>query len=275
MSIIIQTVPNVVTYAHEEIHGFRRAESTLDHFTGQRMLQCAWDDRWYLYKQLLGTIIASGTTLIHRLPQRFPGVAYAYAHRINVTPAGAPIAGGSSEVLTYEKARLLVEYETARYSEVQHEVLVEEHLEPSVEFLTLPNAKLYWDDAQTDPLRTDEAPGVPLKMIDWVYTLHFMPIIQDEVLTLVGCCNNADVYSHALDMWFYEGTLLYSYPSLDRQTTTEGVKAWDITMRFTWRPEGWNNFPKRGEGISFKPIYDGNGDLLEPFPPVDLSVLLL
>jgi len=275
MSINLATIPNIITYDYEEIHGFRQGGGTPDHWSGRRMLQCAWEDRWYLYKQLLGTTIASGTTLVYRLPQQFPGVAHAYVNYIEVTPFGAPISSSNNTVLQYEKARLLVHYETAVYEAQPHEVLIEEHLEPSVEFLTLPNTELYWDSGQAEQLHASEAPGIPIKMIDWVYTLHFIPLLQAEILSLTGHCNSVAIYSHTLDLWFEIGTLLYSYPTLSRQTTTGGTKSWDITLRFTWREKGWNKFPKRGEGITFQTVYDKYGDVLEPFPLADLGVLLL
>ena len=89
-----------------------------------------------------------------------------------------------------------------------------------------------------------EAPAKIMRMVDWVYTIHWLPFLPAAVWTHIGTVNNAAIWSLTLGKLFEQETLLCGNPSLTRQFTSEGIGAWEITWRFTYRKEGWNKFPR-------------------------------
>ena len=68
-------------------------------------------------------------------------------------------------------------------------------------------------------------------------------------------------------------TLLYNPPRLERDITTEGARAWRVTYRFTYRPEGWNKFPRRGYD-TMETVYKAGGAALEVYDTGDFTELI-
>lgn len=243
-----------------------------------RKLKCAWSDRWLFAKQLLGYNWAAGLNIIYNLPHAYPGVSNVFAVAVtSIVPFGAIKDGFSSKIAEYTEAVLTVQYEPFPIGNVLGvQTLVSESLEPIVEFLTMPNRKLFWDAGKTQKLETDEAPGVMIRMLNWNYTIHHMPYIPDEVLTLPGYVNDSAITSPTLGKTFAAETLLFNPPFTTRQITTEGAQDWEVTYSFSYRQQGWNKLPKAGESVTeFKIIFDNSGSEFKIYPTADLSAVLL
>ncbi len=277
----IQVRPNVTSYDYIEVGPSPEVDWDPQNIRAQRNLQCNWADRYYLAQQLLGhSTWAGGSTIHYMLPQAFPDSYGLYCNKVRIQPFGAPIDSGDTKIMAYTKSRLVVSYKPVPLPESggapQAQILVSESIDPVAEFLTMPNRKLYWDNAQAVELSADEAPGIIIHMVDWVYTIHQLPYIPSEVFTKIGYCNSASVVSKGLGKTFEAETLLYNPPSASREIDSFGFYAWSLTMRFTYRPQGWNKFPKAGEhSLDFRVIYNSGGDPLKIYPTTNLGDLIV
>ncbi len=157
---------------------------------------------------------------------------------------------------------------------------VSEELQPASEFLTLSEEKLFWTSGTppTNPVTSTEVPTYLLRMFDWVYTLHNVISLPAAVFTLPGYINDASVTSRDLGRVFAAGTLLCGNPSLNRQITSEGITAWTVTFRFTYKAEGWNNFPRlstNGTGITWGPVYASDGTRKYPYTSANFGAIVI
>lgn len=265
--------------------------------TTTRILKCAANDAINLSRQLLGWNEVSGKNIRIYQPHHYEGPGTStlkllnlYAVEVSIAPFGAQKASPSDTTIAeYTHAILTVSYETPEYDQPEGGEItyISESLEPSAEFMTLPTKGLYWGAGGTQPLDDTEAPGKIVRLIDWVYTLHFVPYLPPAVMLLPGTVNMYDVYSRRLNWWFAWGTLLCGNPSLRRETTNLGTTAWTITMRFTYRnagtfaaPLGWNVFPRPSiidalGNIYYDTIKNVNGNTVLIYPPADVSSLIL
>lgn len=277
MSFNVIAFPFSTTISYEEID--RTEEYQSNGFSAVRKYKCAWGDRLILSKDLLGRVVNSGTTFNYFLPQQHPDYPSCVALRVTIAPFSRKTTdSGTTTNIAYEEAELTVNFgiPTMDIREDEPErVLVTEELQPSSEFITAPNRKLYWDTEQEEELETDEAPGLLVRMVEWIYTIHFLADLPTNLLDYIGCVNSVDVYSPTLGLTFDAGTLLVNEPSLRRQITTDEVKSWEVTYRFSHRPQGWNNLPKAGQGLNFQPVYDETGARVYFYDEADIRDLLI
>lgn len=274
----IHLVLNSITVPYEEINGGRRERWDDDGFYCTRQLKCAWDDRWMLTHQLRGYTRRSSNSIVYFVPATYPGSTNIFVDAVEIEPFAGPVEGVNNKILDYDFAILTVCYKTITYNastnDALRETLVTESLQASAEFLTLPNRKLYWDTEQENQLETDEAPGLLVKMFDWVYTLHQMPLISYDYLNAVGYINNAALTSPTLGLTFPAGTLLYNAPEMNREIADHETGAWELTCRFSYRREGWNYLPRAGYS-TFQPVYDEVGAQAFFYPEGNLNLLML
>lgn len=218
-----------------------------------RILRCAWADRILLSKQLLGFTIEGVVNVPDKYDTGTDPLTNVYCTDVQINP----ILGLKSDTGSYQFAELHCTYTSVSYDV---ETLVTESLEPSVQYLTLGETDLWWDNSQTTRVLSDETPARLLFNLDWVYTKHNWSYeIPATIFDMAGTVNSASCYSRALDWTFDVGTLLAGSPSLTREVTSEGTTAWTITFRFTWQPETWHKFPRVGSNgdLTFVNIYDG------------------
>ena len=275
---MIEELQGQITVAYEEVSGSPVETFTDRGFEAARILECAFADRMTLAGQLRGGNRLMGGVSVYTRPQRYPHYQAAVVDEVRVEPFGATVAGDSALATAYELARLSVTYRVPEYgwAGLAEQTLVSESLEPVVEFLTLPHEQFYWDEQASEPLSESEAPGKLVRMLDWVYTCHQALAVPAATLSLVGKVNDVEITSVTLGVSFPAQTLLYNPPHLEREITTEGAKAWRLTYRFTYRPETWNKFPRRGRG-SMQTIYvkDGGGSAaFLPYEPADFSAIM-
>lgn len=245
-----------ITISHEELSGSPIEDHDEEGFTAVRRLKCAWSDRFSLAKQLQGGTDSTGQYFV---PARYPDRADARVVTVKVEPFHnkSEAADGDSRIASYDDARLTVQYETPRGGSTadDEETLVSESLAPIAEFLTLPG-EYYWDSgaAQVLPLGESGTPGKLIRSIDWIYTRHKIVNPPAALLTQMGSVNSAVITSASLGWTFDPETLLFNPPSLRRVITTEGVRAWEAELTFSYRRSGWNKYwnPDTGQ---FDPVY--------------------
>ena len=267
-----EELQGLITVDYEEVAG-SPVEVYRDHgFEAKRIVECVWSDRLTLAQELRGGRRQMGEAYTYVPPQQYPHYPAAVVSDVRIEPFGAAQSSGDPNTIAYQLARLTVEYRVAEFgtNPAEEETLITESLEPAAEFMTMPAEKLYWDALAANPLVESEAPQRLVRMLEWVYTKHMMASLPNDVISLTGTVNDAAITSSRLGLTFPVETLLYNPPRLERQITTEGVKAWKVTFRFTYRPGGWNAFARRGHE-DFQPIYKQNGTAFKPYTPASFS----
>jgi len=226
------------------------------------VLRCTWDNRHLLVADLIGNA------------KEWPYGSFSYPPRCK-TAAIRPAA------TTYEEDGQGIDYQdalvTANYStnvdENEEEDLMSESLEPTTEFLTLDHKRFRWGSETGDPVQEGEAPGKLVKGLNLVRKLFKVTAIPASVLTLPGSVNNAPYTSSILGLTFPAETLLFSPPTLERTITTGGVRAWNVTLKFSYKVGGWNQFWRAATGSVDRMYLVGIGQY-NSYPLADFSTFL-
>jgi len=253
-----------LTIEHTEIGRSPISEFSLAGYGEHRVLLCDWDDRYTLAQQLMGYVTDDGGT--YYKPQKHPEFDQALVVRVTIEPKGTPADTGDTQRLGWTHAQLTVEYGNRDDGSISNSTaLVTESLEPAAEVITMPDTQLYWDNGQAEPLKPDgvEAPTFVLRMCEWIYTRHQVLDLPSQLFSAVGTVNQFALTSNSLGATFPVWTLLYSMPRLTRTLTVRGWTAWEIEMRFTYRPNSWFKFLK-GDG-SWNFMYDSDGNMYQPY----------
>ncbi len=264
-----------ITVSYDRVPGYPQENITRNDVTAIDKIRCAWDDRITLAKQLLGYVVGGILYRAHEYDFVGEEIRNIFCKDVTINPL---MSLDSSSGAGYEKAELEVLYGFLNYSEPDEgTVYITESLEPASEFLTLSHEGIYWDNAQAEPLGETEAPAKIIRMIDWVYTLHYIGYIPSWVWTHPGSVNNAAVYSRELDVTFNTGTLLCGNPTLSREVTNTGDTSWTITARFTFRWDTWHKFPRTNAAgdLNFVNIYDGAGSIKYVYNTVDFGNIVI
>ena len=264
--------------AHEELAGSPRGEITQDSLTIIRKLKCLWRHAPLLAMMLLGRVVRSGTSLRfyvgHKIQWTLLGGSEVYvcAEEVSIDPFGQTGQGIYPTRTTYIHALLTVVYRVCPTNHL--EMLIDEMIRPSAEYLTQAPDGFSWTSNGSEILTVDEAPGRIIKMLEWDYEIKWFPLILVNQLTARnGQVNNATVTSAKYNMTFAPGTLLCLAPDVDPQPTmfVEGLGT--VTQHFAYRPEGWNKFYKHGTKTPAS-IY-ASGAAVQVYSSVDLSGLFL
>jgi len=255
---------------------------SLDGVQVVRTLQCAREDRILLTKQLLGYVSRG---IIYPpdvyIPDGNVDLAYVYAKHVSIRNIGK-----------YEKAELTVTYQTLDYDtegpgEGGGTTYVSESFEAASEFATYDTDKLFWGTGKTDPLEPAAAISQVVRMVDWVYTIHHMLTFPAWIFDYVGKVNLYNVRSFAYGYTFPAETLLCGNPTANRSLTSDGLTAWTVTFRFSYKNNGpigsaygWNHFPRPSVtdsvgNITFARVYDENDRILYAYPRVNFSGLIM
>ena len=243
--------------SYDRVPGYPQERITKTDIQVTDKLQCAWEERIMLAKELLG-YIAGGTVYP---PQEYDfgdePIRNVYCRDVAIDPLLGIEAG------EYTKALLTVTYANRSYDEPDsgETTYISESIEPASVFMTLDKGGLYWDAGQTTPIKDMEAPQKIIRMGDWIYTKHFAPSIPSWIWTHPGTINAATVKSKELAKTFLKETLLCGNPTLSREITSEGATKWSVTVRITYNPNTWNKFPRASAdgALAFSTIYDGAG----------------
>jgi hypothetical protein len=273
MSLI--TREPTIDVAYEEDDGSPKESYSSNGFVSTRTLRCSWASRHRLAKELRGSIEFIGIDTIWNLPAKYPhGYPDARVTSVDLEGEGKPETVGSTEL--FEQAKLTVNYGILKTEE---ETLYEERIEPSSEFLTLPVNNLFWGTGENKvALNETEAPGMLLRMFDWVYTLKNVKNPPEWLTSISGCVNSSTITSKSLGLTFAPETLLVGNPDLSRVVTSYGQKSWQITFRFTFRRLNWNKFPRLdmagADGVPFEFITNGT-NAIRIFPTANFSSIII
>lgn len=279
----IQVTPVPVTIDHEELQGSPQEVGDETNFKARRMLKCRWADRLALYDQMLtGYIINAGGTppLITRIGQQYPDYPGVYAVRCTIEPFASDVRASDAQgrIAKYLDAKLNVDYEPRNFnygSGPNASQIGEESIETVAEFLTQPYESLYWDTSGLPPalLHENEAPGKIIRSLIWVYTYRQVVSLPAGWRWATGYINSTAITSTSTGFLFDAETLLYEGVRLQRTVTSGAQQAWTAQLRFTYRPETWNKWYKRG-GDTPQIVYKKNGSRYEPYPKTNFVTAL-
>jgi hypothetical protein len=266
-----------ITVAHTEFNDTPYRSPTVDESVGRvevtRYLKCAWADRFTLATQLMGGVVAGVTYA----PAACPDVPAATCKRVRIEGFGGPTGDATQTQAVYSEAILQVFYATQQPGDPAAGpggLLYSEQIEGNARFLTMPHRNLYWADGSA--LATAEAPAVIFRGLDWVFTRYNFAAssIPAWVFDLQGCVNDAPITSWRYNRTFAAGTLMYGTPLIATSATIAGSNGFNLTLRLSYQPQGWNNFPRHGQ-VECEPIYvdDAASDLWLPYPPASFGVI--
>jgi len=255
-------IPPAFTVPFEELEGSPTETISEEGRLVTRKLKCLWDDRYTLFRELLGTTaVVDGDTgeQIIRTPDTYEEdpfmVTPMFARGVAIAPFDAKIedADGDGRTAKYGHAQLTVTYRTGRYQDEtaggggtveQPDIIIEESLEPEAENISVEASNLVWESASkeanpgTKRVRIDPI-GVPSKLeisLGWVVTFfNVADPINPAFFDHLGKINNTQITSQKFGRTFFADTLLYSSFNAHRTFTTEGAQSWTITCRFSNR----------------------------------------
>ena len=256
-------------------------------FTAERRVRVAWADRFNLAEKYRGYSKAVGTAgdRIFVQPHRDPDFARAVVLTVGMEPFTNVVLArqGDTRFAAYTEAELVLNYGIPPFGTGANEAevmdLASESLDFAAEFITVPEKNLFWASDGTDRLLEGQAPGKVLKTMEWVYTQYYVPTIPALAVALIGKVNSTAMTSSRLGMTFDVETLLFNPPAVSRNITSEGVGAWQLTYRFSYKPWGWNKFFKGGHGtvaganliLDAQTIYDDNGKIVKFYEPASFT----
>ena len=251
-----------------------------------RYLKCLWGNSNDLIRELIGHVTgsnAAGTSFDFFMPHKYGGFYTDVASRVvdlSYTPFGKSeamsTAGELASYLQYPEVKFTVTYETAPSVDHNLWLLFDERFDSSVEFVTIPGRKLFWDNAnpQTQPVGEDESPGILFGKAEWTYIIKRIPKLRTEFMSHRGHINQTAVTSPKYNATFPIGTLLYENVSFSERTNHMGDVEYTVEMRFIYNELGWNIFPRAGYE-DLKVMYKDDRTLYEPYGEAELNDLLL
>lgn len=214
-------------------------------------LRCPWAKRYDVVDNIL---LNAKAWPYHTTP-------VAFATSCEIANAVAPsIANGSG--LDYAEALLDFTFETINKkddSDTGDTTIYDESFEPTAEFLQISPSGFYWDNAQTELIKKEEAPGRLVISLDYCVTISNLSLIPDSVLNLIGKVNDHDVVSPSLGVTFVTESLLFNPPKISRKVTVKGDNKFTMQCRYTYRKDGWNKFWRAGTVGDWGIIYDKTG----------------
>jgi hypothetical protein len=251
-----------------EMHGTAQESWANDKLTASVQLRCAWAQRY----DVLGNILTFGRQWPYH-PDGSP--VRAISGTIQPAPADSALDAAGGHGLSYAEALLNVNFESADSEENNGDVVVySASIEPTAEYLTLPHKGLYWDAAQEEPLKPEEAPGMLQTGFDYKLTYYNLSSIPAAFLTLTGKCNVAAVPTSFFGDLAAE-TLLYNPPTINRSVSfgTGSGNKWTLSTRLTYKPNEWNKF-WRVETRAWSYQYCEDGSVHRAIPTASFAGIL-
>jgi len=273
--------PEPITIDFEELEDSPHSETfSRSGFSAVRELKCIWPHRIVFAKELAGgrlkTITVDGGIITYIVPgQEYPHYPLARVDRVTMKPFDADMTDSAEDEAAYKYAQLTVHYQTPDYSDPDNPELVStERVEPSAQVLNLDGVKLFW--APGAPLAPDEAPGLILRMEDWIYTKYNEGAINPVIFDKVGYVNSDIVVSKTYGRSFAPGTLMFIGPEPTEERTADGQRKFTTSYRFSFNPWGWNKLPRRMDSgaIQFSTVYNESAYPVVFYPSADLNGIL-
>lgn len=223
------------------------------------VLRCAFADRHALVEDIVGGRMGWPHGTYVKPPQAFSA---------SIKPASSQAGLTVSQSIEVPDALVTVNYSS------KIEDLVSDSLEPSTEFLTQQFELFCWGSATGDPLVEAEAPGRLVRGFNLVRKLlRVDPPLPAVLLDGPGGINDAAYTSTLLGLTFPVETLLFGNPSIERTIKTDGSATTNITLKFTYKKQGWNKY-WRAKTQTFDSMFVRDGAEYKSYEPIDFSSVL-
>ena len=241
---------------YEEFTSLNEQYDVLSGGQASVQLRCAWNNRYALINDLLGT------------PRSFPYNASLTAVRAGCVPAPTKYSG-DGQACVYEDALVTVTYSN------QIVDIASEVLEPYTEMMSLDFRRFRWTNGLTGtPLIEGEQPPFQMPMLNIVRTRYRLSAVPTEVLTCLGCCNDIAYTSDILGLTFGPETLLFQPQGISRSFTTLGTTGWTIGLKFACKPSGWNKVWNAAAQAFQYTYLAGSTTPYKTYTPVSFGALL-
>jgi hypothetical protein len=270
-----------VTYSEE--NGSPTIEITTEGHRGTRILRCEWSDAVKLATEVVNVLFTFSTS---------PRIAL-YCQSAKIAPAPNSKNTGTGTRSSYGHALVTCTYETRRVTyETPSGIKIAESFEPSMEYRQANHKILQWgtdvepEGENTIELKESESPGQPNRLMDYQITYYEQENVPAGILDVFDRVNSNIIYPQTeglSQLIFRPETLLYNPPSLNHKITEGNKSLWDISYKFTYRPNyhngvyyGWNYF-WRTASQTYQTIYvkaSSGGGRFYTFPATDFSGLL-
>lgn len=221
------------------------------------VLRCAWTDRHSLVSDICGQRRTWPYTVAGPQPKA-------------TTASIVPVLTGAvttQQTMDFSEALVTVNYTTAI------EDVVSESIEPTVEFITLDHKAFCWGSGNGTALTEKEAPGRLMRDMNFVRNEIDQSTLPLSLITLVGTVNNAAIVGSILNFTFAPETLLYQPPVINYKRTSLGDIKFDITKKFSFKPQGWNVFYRTSTASWQRIFRRGSATAYNNFPLADQSAL--
>lgn len=213
-----------------------------------------------------GFITANGET-VYNIPERFFPNSSLWC--VSASAKGIGVPTGDSDGPNYAGGAIVTaQFETLDYDPEQQNdggndpdenptptVYATESRSTSAQVLTLERTDAVgepaWKWSSDDVPLGEEAPEI-IKLVpegDYTIVRHSVPKHPKSTIDgLVGKVNSGTFPVSSSAGGYAAGTLLFMGDDANRQHTSEGVKAWEITLKFAYNPNGWNKIYRPGTG---------------------------
>lgn len=244
-------------------------------FKATRVLKTAWSNRANLVLALKGGV-SGGFTYA---PSDYPHLAGCKCTSASSRPWDnkSHAHGGATNVAGWDFAEVTVQYGGSGQNggsgtNAAGDPIVET-VEPNVEFLQLPADGFRWGGTNGAQLKDEEAPGKVFRSAVYVYKRSGLSSIPSDLFDLIGKVNDGSVVSYTLGKTFATETLLYCPPFLEHTINADGTESWGFTLRFHYKPDGWNRFWRQDKNPpGFDRIYNKDGPA-DPYLKASFSTI--
>lgn len=289
----VRILPARFTVNFEEKDG-SPTESIAVEWTGfgvNRTFMVAASDRMQLIKEMLGyKEIIGGNLIVHQAHEYRYISSLLTAVSASVKPLGAKMGTDPDDIrfANYADSVVDIVYKIPQWRMAEAYgglISITETVQPTTEFVTISEQKLYWDNTQTEELDSMDAPGLLIHGLEWTYEVRGALEVLPGVWGHPGKVNSRIVASNILGVWFPVGTLLCMPPTVVRELSFDAMPTYNITLKFVAKnngtassPKGWNWFPyfgKTGANVTWQPIYDDAGAEKIFYPYADFRDIIV
>ncbi len=223
--------------SYEEQVGSCTANIAKGGSSATRIFTVAWLDAFPFATELYGRYISWPDGEYHR-PARFPYIHHLYCTNVKIDGVG--IASESSDefgtYITYDKAKLTVQYATSELvDDDDPEIVEEESVSVSHEVSTTEEGAWEWT-VDSVPSPNSALPGIVASVMQFSVTRYHVSSLPDYTIAgLCGKLNNAEWRTYEI------GRVLFMGAEGRRSITVDGAEDWEMTYIFNVKPHHWNH----------------------------------
>jgi hypothetical protein len=274
MSVTINTV-----LCEEHVHNFGESFDLKTGPAPRKGFICDWADRYKVVIGLLGLQTAAGIggAITLFTPARYPEIANAYCHSVDIQPVGSPTGGGAQ--IQWPKCIVWANYAcipwfNSSFNQIDPATPIrfaEQRLTSSCEWVTVPGRACKFSN---NDLLVGQDYGFRIGLMDIEISLLRLPYIPMQTATsATGKINSVKYLQGGI------GQMLFNGATTVRGADVDGTVTQQCTYSFTWRSQRWDYAfnPKTGTWLQVQDVINSQpliastdfGDPKTPIIPTD------